>query len=118
MGVAPPKKIRNKIIVYVSFKRKAWALGGREGLVAENPKTQLLKNKKGSIPPIDPLSLTLFSLNFLNLPQGEPYTAAKRNFQESAQAQDTINSIWVKTDKEWVAGELLIRGKVYAYFNR
>lgn len=39
------------------------------------------------MPLLDLLSLALFSLNLLNLPQDERYTAAERQFQEDIQIQ-------------------------------
>jgi transposase InsO family protein len=44
-------------------------------------KAQLLKNKNG-VTPGDTLALTLFTLNFLNLPQGDILTAADKYFGE------------------------------------
>lgn len=64
------------------------------------------------MPPLDFLSVSLFSLNVIIL-----YSCWK-HFQEGLQAEKTINSpIWVKIDNDWVAWNLIIRGESYAYIS-
>lgn len=56
--------------------------------VLQNTQISIIKIEKTDMPLIDFLSLTLFSLNFLNLLKQEPYTVAKRHIQEDLQAKN------------------------------
>jgi hypothetical protein len=53
----------------------------------------LLKNLKRETPQ-DALALTLFTLNFLNLPQGDIVTAAHKHFGEPPPLVDIQILIW------------------------
>lgn len=60
----------------------------------------------------------LFTLNFLNLPQGDILSRAEKHFIEGEAAPPPLNEkIWFKpaADAEWQPGLLLYRGKGYAY---
>nr|XP_035937956.1 endogenous retrovirus group K member 19 Gag polyprotein-like [Halichoerus grypus] len=60
----------------------------------------------------------LFTLNFLNLPQGDILSRAEKQFIEGEAAPLPLNEyIWFKpvADAEWHPGLLLCRGKGYAY---
>nr|XP_035937813.1 uncharacterized protein LOC118529160 isoform X1 [Halichoerus grypus] len=60
----------------------------------------------------------LFTLNFLNLPQGDILSRAEKQFIEGEAAPLPLNEyIWFKpvADAEWQPGLLLYRGKGYAY---
>jgi len=64
------------------------------------------------------LSQVLFTLNFLNLPQGDILSRAEKQFIEGETAPLPLNEhIWFKpaADAEWQPGLLLYRGKGYAY---
>nr|XP_035974919.1 endogenous retrovirus group K member 19 Gag polyprotein-like [Halichoerus grypus] len=64
------------------------------------------------------LSQVLFTLNFLNLPQGDILSRAEKQFIEGETAPLPLNEhIWFKpaADAEWQPGVLLYRGKGYAY---
>lgn len=67
------------------------------------------------MPLVDLVSLSRFSLNFLNLPQIELYRAAEIHFKEDKWLDKCNSSIWVKINSDWISGNLLICGKVYAY---
>ncbi|XP_064429664.1 uncharacterized protein LOC135361866 [Mirounga angustirostris] len=64
------------------------------------------------------LQQALFTLNFLNLPQGDILSRAEKQFIEGEVAPPPLNEhIWFKptADAEWQPGLLLCRGKGYAY---
>jgi transposase InsO family protein len=63
-------------------------------------KTQLIKNKKGGTPR-DTLALTLFTLNFLNLPQGDILTAADKQFGGPPSLPDIQILTWYKPFNSW-----------------
>jgi hypothetical protein len=73
----------------------------------------LLKNKKG-LTPRDTLVLTLFTLNFLNLPQGDILTTADKHFGEPPSVPNKQVLIWYKSFNSWFPGLLLKKGKGYA----
>jgi len=80
-------------------------------------KKQLCKTmskKKGGISPRDVTAQTLFILNFLNLPQGEPYTRADKHFSPaSISAQDA--PMWIKNEENnWLPRKLITQGPGYA----
>lgn len=58
-------------------------------------KLQLLKSKKGGTPKAV-LALSLFTLNFLNLPQGDVQTAAEKHFSQSQQSLEASIPIKVQ----------------------
>lgn len=55
--------------------------------------------------------------NFLYLPHGKPYTANKTLLGRLRSSKLTKLLIWVKIDKDWVSGNLNIRGRGYAYIS-
>jgi hypothetical protein len=75
----------------------------------------LLKNKKGE-PPRDTLALTVFTLHFLNLPQGDILTAADKHFGEPSSLPDRQILIWYKSFNFWLLGVLLKKGRVMHVF--
>jgi hypothetical protein len=74
----------------------------------------LLKNKKGE-PPRDTLALTVFTLHFLNLPQGDILTAADKHFGEPPSLPDKQIPIW--SFNSWLPGLSLKKANGYACFS-
>jgi hypothetical protein len=72
----------------------------------------LLKNKKGGTP-LDILALTLFTINFFNLRQGDILTATDQHFGEPPPLPDIQIPIWYKSFNAWLPGPLLKKGKGY-----
>ena len=87
------------------------------------PKTHLLKQKGGiwkrrytsylmNLQLL--LSLTLYSLNFLNLTKNNSDTRVDRQFAEDRNRKLEINTpIWYKQFNQWLPGILLLLGKGY-----
>ena len=62
------------------------------------------------------LSLTLYSLNFLNLTKNNSDTRADRHFTEDKNSKLEINTpIWYKQFNQWLPGILRILGKGYGF---
>ena len=60
------------------------------------------------------LSLTLYSLNFLNLTKNNSDTRADRHFAEDKNSKLEINTpIWYKQFNQWLPGILRLLGKGY-----
>ena len=60
------------------------------------------------------LSLTLYSLNFLNLTKNNSNTRADRHFAEDKNSKLEINTpIWYKQFNQWLPGILRLLGKGY-----
>ena len=60
------------------------------------------------------LSLTLYSLNFLNLTKNNSDTRADRHFAEDKNSKLEINTpIWYKQLNQWLPGILQLLGKGY-----
>ena len=86
-------------------------------------KTHLLKQKGGiwkmryTSYPMNPqllLSLTFYSLNFLNLTKNNSDTGADRHFAEDKNSKLEINTpIWYKQFNQWLPGILQLLGKCY-----
>nr|UKS89475.1 polyprotein [Bovine retrovirus CH15] len=60
------------------------------------------------------LSQVLFTLNFMNLPQGDIQTTAERHFEEKSEPL-IHEDVWVRPlmETEWVPAQLLVKGKGY-----
>ena len=62
------------------------------------------------------LSLTLYSLNFLNWTKNSSDTRADRHFAEDKNSKLEINTpIWYKQFNQWLPGILRILGKGYGF---
>jgi hypothetical protein len=78
-------------------------------------KTQLLKNKKGGTPQ-DTLALIFFTLNFLNLPQGDSLTVTDKHFGKPPSLPDIQILIWYKFFNSCLPVLLLKRAKFMLTF--